>query len=175
MTEWGGKIPDLTVEELQAKLAETDDDGKAVKRLLTAIAYKQGQSPADIEETFGISKKNVYEWLDRFEERGLDEALYDESKPGRPAKLSDEQFDELEAVLDKSPEDAGYDGVQAWTPRFVQHWLKTHFDVEYTQRHVRRLMDDAGLSWRTVRPKHYEADPGEIAEFQDTIRKSEDS
>jgi len=53
MTEWGGKIPDLTVEELQSKLADTEDDGKAVKRLMAAIAYKQGQSPADIEETFG--------------------------------------------------------------------------------------------------------------------------
>ena len=42
MTEWGGKIPDLTVEELQSKLAETDDDAKAVKRLMVAISYKQG-------------------------------------------------------------------------------------------------------------------------------------
>jgi len=145
MTEWGGKIPGLTVEELQTELAEIENDGKAVKRLMAAIAYKQGQSPADIEETFGISKKNVYEWLDRFEDRALDEALYDESKPGRPSKLSDDQFGELEAVLDKSPEAAGYD-VQAWSPKLVQHWLRTHFDVEYTRRHVRRLMDDAGRS-----------------------------
>lgn len=174
MKGWGEKISDLTVDELQSKLADTDDDGKAVKRLMAAIAYKQGQSPAEIEDTFGISEKNIYVWLDRFEERGLDEALYDEPKPGRPSKLTDAQFDELETVLDKSPEDAGYD-VQAWSPKFVQHWLKTHFDVEYTQRHVRRLMDDAGLSWRTARPKHYEADSEEIAEFQDTFKKSEDS
>lgn len=172
MTEWGGKIPDFTVDELQEELAETDDDGKAVKRLLVAIAYKQGQSPADIEETFGISRKNVYQWLDRFEERGLDDALYDEKKPGRPSKLSDKQFAEAAAVLHESPEEAGYDGIQAWTPKFVQHWLKAHFDVEYTLRHVRRLMDDADLSWRTARPKHYEADPEEVAEFQETSERS---
>lgn len=174
MTGWGEKIPELTVDDLQSKLAETDDDGKAVKRLMVAIAYKQGQSPADIEEKFGISTKSVYLWLDRFEERGLDEALHDEPKPGRPPKLTDEQFDELETVLDNSPEDAGYD-VQAWSTKLVQHWLKSTFDVEYTRRHVRRLMDDAGLSWRTARPKHYDADPDEIAEFQDTYKKSEDS
>lgn len=175
MTQWGGKIPDISVEELQAKLAETDDDGKAVKRLIAAIAYKQGQSPAEIEATFGMSKKNVYLWLDRFEERGLDDALYDEPKPGRPSKLTDEQLDELDAGLHESPDDAGYDGVQVWTPRFVQHWLTARFDVEYTRRHVRRLMDDAGLSWRTARPEHYEADPEEIAEFQETYKKSEGS
>jgi transposase len=150
MTEWGGKIADITLEELQEKLAETDDDGKAVKRLMTAIAYKQGKSPAEIEETYGISKKNVYMWLDRFESRGLDDALYDESKPGRPSKLSEEEFAELEAVLQKSPDDAGYEDVQAWSPKFVQHWLKTHCDVEYTRRHIRRLMDEVGLSWRTA-------------------------
>lgn len=174
MTGWGKKIPDLTVDELQSKLANTDDDGKAVKRLMAAIAYKKGQSPAEIEKTFGISRKNVYEWLDRFEERGLDEALYDEPKPGRPSKLSEEQFDKLETVLENSPEDVGYD-VQAWSPQFVQHWLKTHFDVEYTERHIRRLMHEAGLSWRTARPEHYDADPEETAEFQDTFKKSEDS
>jgi transposase len=174
MTEWGGKIPDWTVEELQQELADTADDGKAVKRLMVAIAYKQGQSPADIEETFGISRKSIYQWLDRFEDRSLEEALYDESKPGRPSKLTDEQREELETTLQKSPEEAGYD-VQAWTPQFVQHWLKQHFDVEYTQRHVRRLMDEAGLSWRTARPKHYEADPEEVAEFQETFKKSDDN
>jgi transposase len=173
MTEWGGKIPNLTVEELQDKLDETEEDGKAVKRLMAAIAYKQGKSPADIEEMFGISKKNVYLWLDRLEERELDDALYDEPKPGRPPKLTDDQFEELETVLHESPEDAGYEGIQVWTPKFAQHWLKTHFGVEYTLRHVRRLMDDAGLSWRTARPEHYEADPEEIAEFQQTFKKSD--
>lgn len=158
MAEWGGKIPDVTVEELRSKLVETDDDGKAVKRLMSAIAYKQGQSPAEIEETFGISRKNVYVWLDRFEERGLDGALYDEPKPGRPPKLTDEQFEELAAILDNSPRDAGYDE-ETWTAELVQQWLTTHFGVEYTRRHVRRLMTDPDLSRRTVRSDHDEADP----------------
>lgn len=175
MTEWGGKLPHTTVEELQEKLAETDDDGKAIKRLVAAIAYKQGHSPDDIEELFGFSRNNVYVWLDRFEDRSLDAAIYDESKPGRPPKLSDEEFDELVAVLHDSPEKSGYEGIQAWTPKFVQHWLATHFDVDYTLRHVRRLMDEAGLSWRTARPKHYDVDPAEVAEFQQTFQKNEDS
>jgi transposase len=168
MTEWGGKIPGITLEELQEKLAETEDDGKAVKRLMTAIAYKQGQSPAEIDETFGISRKNVYLWLDRFETRGLDDALYDEPKPGRPPQLTDDDVAELEAVLQESPDDAGYDDVHAWSPKFVQHWLETQLNVAYTRRHVRRLMADVGRSWRTARPKHYDVDPEEVAESHDT-------
>jgi len=93
------------------------------------------------------------------------------AKPGRPPKLTDEQFAKLETVLHKSPEDAGYEGIPVWTPKFVQHWLNTQFDVNYTLRHVRRLMDDAGLSWRTARLEHYKADTEEVAEFQETYKK----
>lgn len=174
MTEWGGKITEITVDELQEKLEETEDSGKAVKRLMTAIAYKQGQSPAEIEETFGISRKNVYLWLNRFEERELDDALYDEPKPGRPSKLSDDEFAELDAVLQNPPTDAGYDDVLVWSPKFVQHWLRTQLDTEYTLRHVRRLMDDSAPSWRTARSKHYEIDPEDVAEFQDTHDNGDD-
>lgn len=51
---------------------------------MSAIAFKQGKSPAENDETFGISKKNVYMWLVRFETPDLDDAVYDEPKPGRP-------------------------------------------------------------------------------------------
>lgn len=173
MTKWGEKISDISLEELQRNLVETDDDGKAVKRLVAAIAYKHGQSPADIEERFGLSRNNVYAWLDRFEERGLDEALYDEPKPGRPPKLSDEEFDEFVAVVNESPEDAGYGNVEAWTPKLVQHWLKSRFDVEYTRRHIRRLMDETGLSWRTARPEHHDIDPGDVTELRQTAHSNE--
>lgn len=79
-TEWGGKFVEITLEELQETLAETHDTGKAFKRLMRAIAYNQGQSLAKIEETYVISQENVSMWLDRFESRGFDGALYDESK-----------------------------------------------------------------------------------------------
>lgn len=142
MARWGRKIPDTSLEELQEKLGEIDDDGKAVKRLFTAIAYKQGNSPAEIEATYGISSKKVYQWLDRIEERGLDDALYDKPKPGRPPKLTEAEFDQLRSVLQESPRNQGYDA-EDWNPRIVHHWLNATFDVDYSLRHIRRLMDDA--------------------------------
>lgn len=141
MTGWGEKIPEISLDKLQRSLCETDDDGKAVKRLFAAIAYKQGISPAEFEETFGISKKSVYLWLDRIEERSLQEALYDETKPGRPSKLTEEHREHLKETLQKSPDDVGYDS-QVWTPENIQHWIKTTYDIEYTRRHIRRLLKE---------------------------------
>lgn len=141
MTEWGSKLQEESIRGLQKRLAETDDDGKAVKRLFTAIAYKQGQSPADIEATYGIPRKTVYQWLDRIDRRGVDDAIYDDPKPGRPARLDDEQRRELANALERSPEEFDYDRTE-WTPRLVQDWVRTRFDVDYSSRHVRRLMAD---------------------------------
>lgn len=147
MTGWGEKIPNVTLAELKERLGRTDDDGKAVKRLFTAIAYKQGLSPAEIEETYGVSRKNVYLWLDRIEERGLEDALYDDPKPGRPPKLTDDERTRLAEFLEDSPTTAGFEA-DAWTPALVQRLIQSRFDVEYTRRHVRRLLDDMGIRWR---------------------------
>lgn len=171
MTQWGAKIHETPLGELQEHLVEEDDDGKAVKRLFTAIAYKHGQSPAEIEEMYRIPRQNIYQWLDRIEDRGLPDALYDETKPGRPAKLTEEQFELFVEILREPPESAGYD-VAVWDPKRARHWLKEEFDIEYTLRHVRRLMTKAGLSWRTARPHHYEADSEEIEEFENTAQKN---
>jgi len=53
--------------------------------------------------------------------------------------------------------------------------VKEKFDVEYSLRHIRRLMDEAGLSWRTARPRHHEADPELQAEFEETVEKNDRS
>ena len=56
MTRWGGKIYATSLEELKEHLVEEADDAKAVKRLFTAIAYKHGQSPSEIEEMHRIPR-----------------------------------------------------------------------------------------------------------------------
>jgi len=77
--------------------------------------------------------------------------LYDESKPGRPAKLTDEHFARFVETLPESPASVEYD-VEVWDSKRARHWLNEQFDIEYTLRHVRRLLTEAGLTWRTARP-----------------------
>jgi transposase len=138
MTDWGGKIQDVSLARLRERLVE-EDDAKATKRLVAAIEYKHGLSPAEIESKYGISQHTVYEWLDRFETRAFDEALYDGRPPGRPAGLSSEQRDRLASVLSNPPREVGFDA-QAWTPELVRTYLDERFGVDYSLRHVRRLV-----------------------------------
>ena len=96
---------------------------------------------------------------------------YDDSRPGRPSELSDDQFDQFAAALHNQPEEAGYDA-PAWSTALAQQYLMEAFDVVFSCRHVRRLMHKAGVSPKRPRPEPASADEAEREEFEETVEKS---
>jgi len=54
----------------------------------------------------------------------------------------------------------------------AQHYLNQEFDVEYCDRHVRRLLTEAGLSRQTARPQYTNADERAQEAFRDGFKKS---
>ena len=171
MTEHGTKLSELTLDELTERLAD-ETDGKAVKRLVAAREYLDGQSPAEIEAKYGWPEQTVYTWLNRLEEAGLDEGLYDDPPPGRPAELTDDQFGTFRSAVKQPPDDAGFDA-PAWTSALAQEFLRREFDVEFSRRHVRRLLKRAGLSWQTPRPQPPTADAEERETFRTDLKKTD--
>nr|WP_232833894.1 helix-turn-helix domain-containing protein [Saliphagus sp. LR7] len=59
MTTWGGKLDGVDEEQLRQQL-RTETDAKAVKRLTSALLYRQGKSPAEIEQLLGFPEQTVY-------------------------------------------------------------------------------------------------------------------
>jgi transposase len=164
-----GRLDDITLQDLQNQLEQTN--GKVpTKRVLAAIARKQGDTIATLADRHNVCKKTIRNWLDRFAEQPIDQAPYDEDRSGRPPALTDKEYDAFIADLHTSPTEFGYDR-QAWFPALAHDHLTKTYGVEYSLRHIRRLMKEAGLSWRTARPRHYEADPEEEAEYRETVQK----
>jgi transposase len=169
MTKEGNKIPDLTKRRVREQLAD-ETDPKAIKRLTVAREYLEGLSAGDIEAKYGWDRQTVYNWLNRFEERSFDAALYDKSRSGRPSELSDDQFEQFTAVLHEPPDEAGYDD-PAWSTALAQHYLLEAFDIAFSHRHTRRLMHKAGVSPKRPRPEPASADEDEREEFEETVEK----
>jgi transposase len=165
------RLKDIPTEDLWQLLDEIDDS-VPTQRVLAAIAAKQGDSTSRLADRHNVSQQTIRNWLDRFENRPLEDAPFDDHRTGRPRKLSEEEHDQLLADLQESPESVGFDR-QAWFPRLVYHHLNSEYGVEYSLRHIRRLMREAGLTWRTARPQHYEGDPEQAAEFQETVKKTD--
>ena len=173
MAKDGNKIPDLSVERVRERLAD-ERAPKAIKRLTAAREYLAGLSPGDIEEKYGWHRQTVYNWLDRFEERDFEDALYDDERSGRPPELSEEEFQQFAEELNQSPEEVGYDE-PAWTSALAQQHLITEFDVAHSRRHVQRLMKEAEVSWKKPRPEPSSADEEDLERYDEELKKSRET
>ena len=132
------KLEDVDPAALRDAL--TDASGaKAAKRLMIAIAYADGVRVDTLSERYGIPRATVYSWLDRFEQEPVEEAIEDESRPGRPPKLSDSQREQLLADLAQSPTEFGYETTE-WSPKLVKNHVEQVYETSYSLGHIRRLL-----------------------------------
>jgi transposase len=137
------KLNGITTEELRAHLQQVEGRTAAL-RLVVGINYKHGVTPAELAEWYGVTRVTIHNWLKRLErlaDESCETVLYDDSRPGRPSKLTDEQRDQLASTLERPPSDLGIDATE-WTPETVQTLIVNEFDVTYTPRHVHSLMKE---------------------------------
>lgn len=132
------RLENVSLDDLHAALDSVTEKQPA-QRLMVAILYKQGPSVPMIAEWFDLTESRIYRWFDRLESEPIAEAVYDRPRPGRPSKLSEEQLAAFREALQESPEAVGYDA-ETWTPAVARRFLESEFGVEYTRRHVRRLV-----------------------------------
>jgi transposase len=139
----------ISVEDLQQTLAEVEGK-KPTKRILAAIAYKNGITQTELAEWYGVERRTIYSWLQRLERGAIEQAVYDAHRSGRPRKLTSEQQNTLESVLHESPQQVGYDA-PTWTPELTGKYINDMFNIDYSLPSCRRLMKEIGLSYRTPR------------------------
>lgn len=163
-------LEDTSRDDLQEQLHDTDDP-QAVLRLVVALNLQDDISPDTIADWYDISRQTAYNWKNRFEERDLLDAMHDRSRSGRNPRLSTDDRDELDTLLQDPPTEAGLEA-PAWTTPLVQSLIEDRYGVAYSLRQVRRILREAGLSYRKARPQHREADPEEQAAFQDDVKKT---
>ncbi|WP_245545341.1 helix-turn-helix domain-containing protein [Halomicrobium katesii] len=88
-------------------------------------------------------EKTIRNWLDRFTEEPIEQAPYDESRPGRPSKLDKHERKQFFERLQQSPTELGYEQ-QAWSPKLLLHHVKQEYGVEYSEGHARKLLGKPG-------------------------------
>jgi len=132
------KLEDIDTGALREALAGATDP-KAVKRLMIALAYNDGVPVETLSERYGIARSTVYFWLDRFEGGSIAGAIYDDHRSGRPPSLDEREREHLNRVLQRRPEDVGFEQT-FWTPELVQEYVQREYDVSYSLGHIRRFL-----------------------------------
>lgn len=129
-----GKLAHVSADRLREELAEATG-AKGALRLVVALDYKDGEPVDALSRRYGIPASTLYSWLDRFEERPVADAIEDESRPGRPNRLTaDERAELAEALEDPSP-----NGDADRSTESVRDHIEERYGVRYSLGHVRRL------------------------------------
>jgi transposase len=84
--------------------------------------------------------------------------------------LTNEEHDQFVGALHRATRSVGYNA-PAWPPELARQYLLDEFDTDYTLRHVRRKIKDAGLSWQTPRPQPSTVEEEELEEFRKDLEK----
>lgn len=123
--------------------AQQNDKARLVRRLVCIKNLYLGDTLSEAADRVGVDQATVSRWTDEWNEHGI-EGLQPDFGGGRPSKLSDDEREQLQAVLEKH---------QPWTTTEIQLLVEEAFDVSYSKRHISRLLRSFGMNYAVPRPQ----------------------
>jgi transposase len=150
-----------TYDKLRRLRREAEADGacRVAKRLHAVTLNHDGMASGEIAEVLDAPRSKVSQWLSDYERYGF-EALLEGQRSGRPNQLTEPQRVQLEDIIDSGPVSWGFlSGV--WSAPMIARVIAEEFAIDYSARHVRRLLHAWGFSVQRPRRKLQRADPAE--------------
>lgn len=136
-----------------------ESDGKIKERVLMLIHSYGGKSSRDVGKIIQCDQKLVLYWKNRYEKEGL-EGLKTRSRSGKPTLLSRRQEDKIKKKI--AEDNPG----NLWTTKKVCDLIKKEAGIQYTQRHVQRILHKWNFNLLVPRPTFWQkASEDEIKNF----------
>ncbi len=130
----------------------TSKDKIKERELIIKLHFVDKKTTYEIENLLGCSQSKASFWICKHK-KGL--SLEDEQRSGRPSQLSKDNFEKLIKTLKHKPHENRFGGQSlGWTTKMVCKFIKDEFQINFTQRHVTRLLKKCGLSMITPRSQH---------------------
>ncbi len=126
------------------------DDAAEVRRVRAIRLSDKGWNVPDIAEALDVSRKSVRNWINWYEEGGL-EALRTDDRPGRPPRVDQHYRDLLAETVETPPRDMGYQ-FSRWTRKRLAKHMEEKTGISITPRYVSELLHQMEYVYK--RPKH---------------------
>jgi len=146
-----------TIVSLQEEI-QRSEESRYDHRLHGVLLVAQGITCPDVARVLGDAPRTVEYWVHRFDQRGL-AGLREGERPGRPSRLNEHQFQEINRVLRGKPSDAGM-RVNLWDGKTLAAWIEKEFEIDLGVRQCQRLFRQLDFRMRKPRPMLAKADPG---------------
>lgn len=141
---------------LEAELKRVSD-AASFRRRLALLELEHGRTVTEVAQLLRVTRQAVYDWIDAFRRYGrpdphplLGDALNASALMGRPSKFTQELEDLLEALLDYSPRDLGYQAMRWTVPLLLEH-LKAVEGTELSDSTLRRQLKRMKYDWKRSR------------------------
>jgi transposase len=117
-------------------------DGDFLQRLHAILLIASGVECSNVAKMFNRSRRTVHRWINAVNNGGID-ALRNSRKSGRPAKLSEEEKEQLRRDLELEPGAFGYDQAE-WDGVLVGRYIQERFNVRLRERMCQYLLRELG-------------------------------
>lgn len=115
-----------------------------------------------------MDRQTLRDWVHRFNAEGP-EGLYSKQGAGSPCRLSEEQQQELAAIIEAGPDLAKH-GVVRFRLCDLRALVEERFGVTYEERGLSKLIRRLGFRKISARPQHPKSDPEIQAEYKKNSR-----
>ena len=119
------------------------------RRYRAITLLNEGLLPGEISKRIGVDRRSVRRWKAAYRENG-ETAIKALPVPGRPTKLTKSKKKQLERIMLKGAQHAGY-STDLWTGRRISQIIRKTFQVNYHPAHVCRLLHTMG--WTPQKPE----------------------
>lgn len=123
-------------------------------RIQALLWLAAGEPPDRIADLLGVSRRTVYYWAERFQQRqGLDlpDRLADGPRSGRPPTACGIIDPLIAVVIDRDPREFGYRST-GWTNALLRRYLEDVHHVPVSRKSVSLALARLDICWK--RPRH---------------------
>lgn len=165
----------LTIQEPQKierqinSLLNNNPEAKFIYRLCSLKMFMSDPeaSTEKLGEIMQTSPRTIANWIHSINSTGRIEVLKDKEKPGRTARLSDEQLLELQCDIQSHPSALNLDA-NLWDGKTLSYHIKKKYGVVIQVRQCQRIFKKLGFSLKRGRTMVANGDPEKKNAFKKT-------
>lgn len=139
-------------------------------KIAALLLTLEGQRPGWIAEVLGLTRQSLNLLMHKVNEQGL-ASLKAVRRPGRPTRLTTKIRRELEAHLEKSPEEFGLNRARWDGPTLVVH-LKKQFGIQLKVRQAQMWIHQLGYRMKRAGHTYMQARSEEARKFRRKLKKT---
>lgn len=157
---------DQAIQEVKEAM-KTNKDLRMHQRYQVILMVLHGETYEKIASITGQSRATLYNYSNAYRLNGL--AGLDRGRPpGRKSFLTPEQEQQVyEMIVHQKPVDVGFPVEMNWTSPLIRKWIKQTFDVSYSDRGTRKLLERLGLRFTKPTYTLEKADPAKQEVFKE--------